>query len=249
MAINPSGQVSLGGTTSGESIALELGLPTTSAISLNQADVRGLAGVASGAIVMPTDFWGKASEFIFSFTPGTNQSLSTLATAAGWDGVTKLVATANAGTISATSTGSYAFSIIGTYPGGVNFINNATIIGRGGNGGAGGPNGNVGGAGLSAGPALLVSSAVTIQNNGSIRGGGGGGGGGRGTVSYNRGTRFASGGGGGGGIGVSSGGPGGVSSVGAAYTPGAPGGAGTLVAAGPIRSTPTTIPSALTILG
>lgn len=61
MALNPSGPISLGGSTAGESIALELGLSATGTISLNDTAVRGLAGVASGAIVMPTDFYGKSN--------------------------------------------------------------------------------------------------------------------------------------------------------------------------------------------
>jgi hypothetical protein len=61
MALNSSGPISLGGSTSGQSIALELGLGTTTQISLNQTDVRTLAGVASGQIVMPTNFYGKSS--------------------------------------------------------------------------------------------------------------------------------------------------------------------------------------------
>jgi hypothetical protein len=61
MALNTSGPISLGGSTTGQSIALELGLSATGQISLNEADVRELAKVASGAITMPGDFWGKAS--------------------------------------------------------------------------------------------------------------------------------------------------------------------------------------------
>ena len=61
MALNASGPISLGGTTAGQSIALELGLGTTTQISLNDASVRSLAGVPSGAIAMPTNFWGKAN--------------------------------------------------------------------------------------------------------------------------------------------------------------------------------------------
>lgn len=64
MALNASGPISLAGATSGQSIALELGLSSTGAISLNQTAVRTLAGVPSGAITMPTNFWGKSS-----FTP------------------------------------------------------------------------------------------------------------------------------------------------------------------------------------
>lgn len=60
MTLNASGPISLAGSTSGQSIALELALSATGTISLNQANVRSLAGVSSGAITMPTNFWGKS---------------------------------------------------------------------------------------------------------------------------------------------------------------------------------------------
>lgn len=62
MALNNSGPISLGGSTTGQSINLELGFSATATISLNDAAVRGLAGVASGPITMPTDFYGKSNE-------------------------------------------------------------------------------------------------------------------------------------------------------------------------------------------
>lgn len=61
MALNPTGAISLGGPTTGQSVAVELGLSGTAQISLNDTVVRTLAGVASGAIVMPSDFWGKSN--------------------------------------------------------------------------------------------------------------------------------------------------------------------------------------------
>jgi len=61
MALNGSGPISLGGSTTGESIAVELGLSPTAQISLNDGDVRDLADVPSGAIVMPGDFYGKSN--------------------------------------------------------------------------------------------------------------------------------------------------------------------------------------------
>ena len=61
MPLNTSGPISLAGTTDGQSIALELGESATGTISLNDSDVRDLAGVASGAIVMPTNFYGASS--------------------------------------------------------------------------------------------------------------------------------------------------------------------------------------------
>jgi hypothetical protein len=61
MALNPSGAISLAGPVAGQSIALELGLSPTATISLNDTAVRTLAGVPSGAIIMPTNFYGKSS--------------------------------------------------------------------------------------------------------------------------------------------------------------------------------------------
>lgn len=61
MALNNSGPISLAGTTVGQSISVELGGNGVTQISLNDTAVRGLAGVSSGAISMPTDFWGKSN--------------------------------------------------------------------------------------------------------------------------------------------------------------------------------------------
>lgn len=65
MALNLTGPISLGGATAGQSIAVELGLSPTGEISLNQTNVRTLAGVPSGAIVMPTNFYGKSDSIPF----------------------------------------------------------------------------------------------------------------------------------------------------------------------------------------
>ena len=64
MTLNSSGPISLGGSTAGQSINLELGKSATATVSLNDTDVRTLAGVASGAIVMPTNFYGKSSVIV-----------------------------------------------------------------------------------------------------------------------------------------------------------------------------------------
>jgi hypothetical protein len=61
MTLNASGPISLAGSVTGESIAVELSQSPFASISLNDTNVRGLAGVASGAIIMPTNFWGKSS--------------------------------------------------------------------------------------------------------------------------------------------------------------------------------------------
>ena len=59
MTLNASGPISLAGTTTGQSIEIEVTGNGTTQISLNDTNVRTLAGVSSGAISMPTDFWGK----------------------------------------------------------------------------------------------------------------------------------------------------------------------------------------------
>jgi len=61
MALNPSGPISLAGSVTGQSIAVELSQAPFSVISLNDTNVRTLAGVPTGAITMPTDFWGKSN--------------------------------------------------------------------------------------------------------------------------------------------------------------------------------------------
>ena len=61
MTLNTTGPISLGGSTTGQSINLELSQSATAQVSMDDANVRSLAGVASGAITMPTDFYGKSA--------------------------------------------------------------------------------------------------------------------------------------------------------------------------------------------
>jgi uncharacterized delta-60 repeat protein len=60
MALNSTGTISLGGTTTGQSVSLELGRSSTATISLNDTAVRTLAGVASGAISL-YNLYGKSN--------------------------------------------------------------------------------------------------------------------------------------------------------------------------------------------
>ena len=163
----------------------------------------------SGEIQIHADFQGTSNIFSFNISSGANTNFRTLALAAGWDGSALPYGTLTSGqTISSGSTGSYAFVINGSLPSGSKFINNGTIVGRGGNGGSSSGNdrncitgGGSTGSGTSAGPGLQISTAIIIHNSGRVAGGGGGGGaGGRGANTY------GAGGGGGGGIGGSSGG-------------------------------------------
>lgn len=185
MTMVSSGPISLGGnaTTGGlnQSINIELGKSATATISLNDSDVRALLGVPSGAISL-NNAYGKSNQFAFTISSNqTNANLRTLAVNAGWNQTSKVVATINGGIyVSSNSTGTPALTVNGSFPGGVELINNGFIVGMGGAGGNGGgnnpSNGQPGGGG---GLALSASTAITINNaSGTIAGGGGGGGGG-----------------------------------------------------------------------
>jgi hypothetical protein len=65
MALNSSGPISLGGSTVGESINLDLGVSATAEASINSATFRNLAGVASGQISL-SSFYGKSNLTYFS---------------------------------------------------------------------------------------------------------------------------------------------------------------------------------------
>jgi len=229
MALPASGQISL------SQVNTELGNASTAQINMGSAAVRGLFGIASGAIKM-SDGYGKSSQFAFSITSNqTNANLRTLALNAGWDGSSAVEATINSGVIITGNTAgnsTAAMTIDGSWPGGVTIINNGVIVGRGGNGGDGGKvtgspsfgfTAYDGSPGNTGGRALLVTSSVSINNAGTIAGGGGGGGGGAAYYAY-------SGGGGGGGrssLSNSSGGGGGEG-----VYDGQPGGGGTFSSAG-----------------
>jgi hypothetical protein len=216
----PSGQISL------NDVNVELGIAGTTTISMNQTNVRTLAGVPSGAISMQ-NLQNKSNTFSFSFSGGTNLDLRTLAVNAGWNQTMNVEAT-NTSTIASNSSGTPALTISGSFPNGVKFINSGTIVGQAGNGGPGGAYGvsPAGGypcnypglqlaiPGGTGGTAIAAFVPVQIQNSGSIFGGGGGGGGGS-QMGYTGGGHDpsysgGSGGGGGGGGGASTGGSGGA---------------------------------------
>ncbi len=197
------------GTIALSQVNTELGLSSTALISLNDAAVRTLAGVSVGAISMD-NLRGKTQSFYFTISANqTNANLRTLAVAAGWDQSIPVVATIGTGVVisgSVAANSTAALTIDGTWASGVTLVNNGTIAGMGGTGGAGQ---NASGTASAGGRAMLVSVAVSINNgSGIIAGGGGGGGGGNySSGSYDwvttnsNGTSqlFAGGGGGGGG--------------------------------------------------
>jgi len=129
MALNSTGAISLGGSTTGQSVAVELGQSATAAISLNDSAVRTLAGAVSGAISM-SSLRGKSSSGSQSYTsPGT---YSWVAPA----GVTKVSVVAVGGGGGGATQG-------GGGGGGLGYKNNITVtpgnsyivvVGNGGNG-------------------------------------------------------------------------------------------------------------------
>jgi hypothetical protein len=208
----------------------------------------------SGAIAM-SDFYNKQPNSpTFSFTISSNQTnanLRTLAVNAGWNQSSQVVATIAGGIyISSNSTGVPGLTVNGSFPSGVQLINNGFIVGMGGAGGAGrSMSGNVyagqlagfgGAAGSSGGLAMSVSVPLSVTNNGTIGGGGGGGGGGEASSTADgKGNPSSSSAGGGGGGGRSSAAA--NSAAGAAGTSsgnqagnyqGSAGGAGTVSSAG-----------------
>lgn len=237
MTLPASGAISL------SQVNQELGQasPYNQYITLGDAAVRNLFNVWTNPISM-SDGYGKANQFSFTISSNqTNANLRTLAINAGWNQSSKVVATINSGVyLSSNDTNVDALTINGSFPGGVQLINNGTIVGRGGAGGngqgapyTGGSNGGAGGR------ALNVATAVTITNNGTIAGGGGGGAGGYGyyyltggkdSVSYN----YGGGGGGGGKSSMtnSTGGSGGTAGGATFNYPGAGGNGGTISAIG-----------------
>ena len=211
MVLNASGPISLAGATAGVSIAVELGLGTTTAISLNQAAVRTLAGVPSGAIVMPTNFYGKSSVTAISYTFTTSTQNASLAITA----ISGYVAGHSAATVTVNS-GVYLWSSVYTSAGLTltggsgsdewKLVNNGRIMGIG---------GSMNGSSFvstPAGNAISISRKLTLTNNSYIGGGGagapywgmgGGAGGGTGGVGLYYNIYVANTGGSGGAIGAS----------------------------------------------
>lgn len=81
MTLNASGPISLGGSTTGQSVNIELGQSATAQISFNDTNVRTLTGTTAGtALVMPTNFWGKGGATV-NFVDTTVYAFNTGATA------------------------------------------------------------------------------------------------------------------------------------------------------------------------
>jgi len=165
MALPASGQITL------NQVNVELGNSGTAQIDMNSAAVRGLFGIASGEIEM-SDGYGKANTFAFTISSNTQEAnLSTLATAAGWNGSSFIEVTINSGLYIWSDSLSVAGLLINTP---CKVFNSGKIMGMGGHGGGSR------GTAPAGGPAIKINSGVNgviIQNNSGayIAGGGGGG--------------------------------------------------------------------------
>jgi len=197
MALVSSGEIALAGSTSGRSVALELGRSATATTSLNETPVRSLAGVASGTIAL-SNFYGRSNRASLSYTYSTNQTSAVAFQASGLAGYvaggTDITITVNSGVyLSSDSIVDPAIRIYGATSGDtITLVNNGYIMGRGGNGATHPSRGQDGG------PAISIEFPITINNTyGSAYIGGGGGGGGAGDCGTTSGGGGAGGGAGG----------------------------------------------------
>jgi len=178
----PVGQISL------SEVNTELGIsPASTVITMNDAAVRTLAGVGgSGTVISMSNLQGKSNVVSIPLTiaaPAYNYDVYTNRGPTYSPGNSNITVTINPGvTVGSTSTSTFALTVPSAFSptDNITIVNNGTIVGRGGNGGAGSPNvvpsnATAGGAG---GTALRILRPTTITNNGTIGGGGGGGGGG-----------------------------------------------------------------------
>lgn len=202
------------GPLSSKQINLEIFKKETAQLSLNETAVRVLGNKKTpNSRIAHSDLLGKQFVTNYAVTGHTaNLNVRSYLVNAGWDGISKPILTINSGIIVYGTAGYWAMVIDGSFPNGLQIVNNGFIVGSPGNGGIGdgggsGGNGSAGGAG---GPGLYINFTTgnslncLLVNNGYIAGGAGGGGGGGGNGA-------ASGGGGGGGAGYPSGGAGGGS--------------------------------------
>jgi hypothetical protein len=147
----------------------------------------GAPNVPTAGAMSLSQFRGAANLYKIAVTTNqVNLNVRAMAVAAGWDGSRPLEVTINPGvSIGSNTVATPALFISGSFPGGVSLINNGTIVGKGGIGGANqwfayaqssGTDTWSAGVGQPGGSAFSTSVAVKVTNNGTMAGGGGGGG-------------------------------------------------------------------------
>lgn len=146
----------------------ELGRSLTAPFSLNDSEIRALAGKTSGAISFQ-DFYGKSSEMVMTAPTSLMQanvaSLFNGQESGSWAASTakRLLVSSSIGPLIINST--FGGTLI------IEVQSTGTISGIGGTGGTSGE-GGIGGNALT----ITAATGVIVINNGVIRGGGGGGG-------------------------------------------------------------------------
>ena len=171
MALPTTGPIAL------SQVNTELGRTSTATVSLGEAEVRSLAGLANGAIGLG-GLRGKSSQFTYTITSHQLQmNLRSAVLAAGWNGTSKVEVTVAAGIyIWSDSTAVPALNMGGAFPGGLTLVNRGFIMGKGGDGGYVQANRTTYVAPTPGGPAIALSGPITINNASGYIGGGGGGG-------------------------------------------------------------------------
>ena len=202
MTLQASGAISL------SQINTELNVSAGATHSLNDADMRLLAGVASGAISL-SNFYSKIYRVIISYnitSVTADVVMRTYANTTGWNQTTPCDFTLTVSTyVYASSTGVYAMLTGPTWPANsiIKLVNNGWILGGGG-AGAVGTTGvwlsvAAGAAGAAGGPGFGAQYNVSVTNNSWIAAGGGGGGGGGSSLTVFSSSWWSPAGGGGGG--------------------------------------------------
>jgi hypothetical protein len=135
MTLAASGEISLGGSVTNRSVNLELSQGASAQISMNDTNVRSLAGVPSGAIILPTNFYNKSAGatvnfndavvtaagvpsqsagyrintngFVYEVVNGVDTSLGQWVTPSSAGGNYEVYATLVSGTLSSGTTGSW----------------------------------------------------------------------------------------------------------------------------------------------
>lgn len=171
MALPLTGPLSL------SQVNTELGRTAGATVSLGDAGVRGLAGVANGAIGLD-NLRGKSAQFTHTITSHQQElNLHTYLQAQGWDGTSKVEVTVAAGIyIWSDTTTIPALDMGGAFPGGLTLVNRGFIMGKGGDGGYQLADRSSYVPPTAGGPAIGLTGPIIIDNAAGYIGGGGGGG-------------------------------------------------------------------------